>query len=122
MTSQASFPAIIDEKPLSEPFVDGARRALAYATAYRPPSEPLSVDRGISAARGTYLDWPKRETIAEAFGSWYDALRSAGLAVRAARGRPSRTPRINLARLNGRASANCRTAIVRRLRGLLQTA
>ncbi len=148
--AQAIAEAIIDRRALNEPFVEGARRALAYATAYRPPSEPLSVDRGISAARAAYLevlrewadsvdgplscgayasvrrgehpDWPKRETIAEAFGSWYDALGAAGLAARAARPRPSRTPRIKLERLHGRASADYRAAAVRRLRGLLQTA
>jgi hypothetical protein len=147
--AQAIAEAIIDKRPLSEPFVEGARRALAYATAYRPPSEPLSVDRGISAARGAYLevlrewagsvdgtlscgayaearaqhpDWPTRNTIAEAFGTWHDALRSAGLAGRAARPHPSRTPRIKLERLHRRASADYRAAVVRRLRGLLQTA
>jgi LAGLIDADG endonuclease len=147
--AQAIAEAIIDKRPLSEGFVEGARRALAYATAYRPPSEPLSVDRGISAARGAYLevlrqwaasvhgtlscgayaaaradhpDWPTRNTIAEAFGTWHDALRSAGFAARAARGRPSRTPRIKLERLRGQASADYRAAVVRRLRGLLQTA
>jgi hypothetical protein len=147
--AQAIAEAIIDKRPLSEPFVEGARRALAYATAYRPPSEPLSVDRGISAARGAYLevlrewagsvegtlscgayaearaqhpDWPTRNTIAEAFGTWHNALRSAGLAGRAAGPHPSRTPRIKLERLHRRASADYRAAVVRRLRGLLQTA
>ena len=126
--AQAIAEAIIDKRPLSEPFVEGARRALAYATAYRPPSAPLNVDRGTSAARAAYLEvlkqwavsvdgrlscgayaaargdhpaWPTRNTIAEAFGSWHDALRSAGLAARAARPRPSRTPRIKLERLHG---------------------
>jgi hypothetical protein len=148
--AQAIAEAIIDKRPLSEPFVEGARRALAYATAYRPPSEPLSVDRGISAARAAYLDvlrewadsvdgslscgayastrrgehpdWPKRETITEAFGSWYDALGAAGFAARAARPRPTRPPRFDFERLRGPEEAAYRAAVVRRLRGLLQTA
>jgi hypothetical protein len=147
--AQAIAAAIIDGGPLSESLVHGARRALAYATAYRPPAAPLSVDRGTSAARAAYLevlkqwaasvngtlscaayastraehpDWPKRETIAETFGSWYDALRSAGLAARAARSRPTRRPRFDFERLRCAEDAAYRAAVVRRLRGLLQTA
>jgi hypothetical protein len=147
--AQAIAEAIIDRSALSQPMVEGSRRALAYATAYRAPMAPLNVDRGTSAARAAYLqvlkqwavsvdgplscgayaaaradhpDWPTRNTIAEAFGTWHDALRSAGLAARAARARPSRTPCIKLERLHGRASADYRAAVVRRLRGLLQTA
>ena len=146
--AQAIAEAIVDKRPFSEPFVEGARRALAYATAYRSPLEPLSVDRGISAARAAYLevlrewarsvqgtlscgayaaaraqhpDWPTRNTIAEAFGTWQDALRSAGLAARAARPRPTRR-RIDFERLRTREDAAYRAAVVRRLRGLLQTA
>jgi hypothetical protein len=148
--AQAIAEAIIDKRPIIEPLVDRARRGLAYATAYRPPSEPLSVDRGMSAARAAYLevlgqwadsvdgplscgayasarraehpDWPKRETIAEAFGSWYAALAAAGFAARAARPRPTRRPRFDFERLRGPEEAAYRAAVVRRLRGLLQTA
>jgi hypothetical protein len=148
--ARAIADAIIEKGQLHEALVDESRRALAHATAYRPPRTPLRTDPGLSAARSAYLqvlrqwadsvdgplscgayasarrgehpDWPKRETIAEAFGSWYDALDVAGFAARAARGRPSRTPRIKLERLRGRASADYRAAVVRRLRGLLQTA
>jgi hypothetical protein len=142
--------AIIEKRPLSNSLVEESRGALAYASAYRPPTTALRVDSGLPAARAAYLevlrrwaesaegplscgayasvrrsehpDWPKRETIAEAFGSWYDALRSAGLAARAARPRPSRPPRVKLERLHGRENADYRAAVVRRLRGLLHTA
>lgn len=148
--AQAIAAAIIDKGPLNEQLVEGARRALAHATAYRHPGTALRTDSGLSAARTAYLDvlrrwadsvdgslscgayssvrrsehpdWPKRETIAEAFGSWYGALRSAGLAGRAARPRPTRRPRVRLDKLHGRESADYRAAVVRRLRGLLQTA
>lgn len=139
--------AVIEKRPLSDRVVQESRRALAYATAYRPPRTALYTDSGLSAARAAYLqvlrqwadsvdgslscgtyssvrrsehpEWPKRETIAEAFGSWYDALRSAGLAARAARPRPARPPRVKLERLHGRENAGYRAAVVRRLRGLL---
>ena len=148
--AQAIAEAIIDRSPLNEQLVEGARRALAHATAYRPPGTALRTDSGLSAARTAYLDvlrqwadsvdgplsctayssvrrsehpdWPKRETISEAFGSWYGALRSAGLAARAARRRPTRPPRVRLDKLHGRESADYRAAVVRRLRGLLQAA
>jgi hypothetical protein len=143
--AQAIAEAIIERSPVSEDVVKEARRALAYATAYRPPAIALGGDSGQSAARAAYLqvlrhwaasmegplsggtysevrrsehpDWPKRETIAEAFGTWYEALRSAGLAARASRPRPTRPPRVKLERLleNGA----YRAAVVRRLRGLL---
>jgi hypothetical protein len=148
--AQAIAEAIIDNVPLNERLVEEARRALAHATAYRPPGTALRTDNGLSAARTAYLDvlrqwadsvdgplscgaysstrrsehpdWPKRETIAEAFGSWYGALQSAGLADRAARPRPARPPRVRLDKLCGGKSADYRAAVVRRLRGLLQTA
>jgi hypothetical protein len=56
------------------------------------------------------------------FGSWYDALHSAGLAARAARPRPTRPPRVRLDRLHGVENADYRAAVVRRLRGLLYSA
>jgi hypothetical protein len=145
--AQAIAEAIIEKRPLSDHVVEESRRALAYATAYRPPRTALRVDRGLSGARAAYLqvlrqwattvegplscgtysavrrsehpDWPKRETIAEAFGGWYAALRSAGLEARAARPRPTRPPRVILERLQGRENAGYRAAVVRRLRGLL---
>jgi LAGLIDADG endonuclease len=146
--AQAIADAIINKKPLNDTAVDEARQALAHATAYRPPVTPLRVQDGTSAARAAYLralrqwaasvdgrlscgayaaarldrhpDWPTRNTITEAFGSWYDALRSAGLAERAARPRPARPPRVRLDRLAGRENAEYRAAVVRRVRGLLQ--
>jgi hypothetical protein len=102
-------------KPVDARLVASARRALAGATAYGPPSEPLALDPGYGDARVAQIDvlrswaasvdgpltctayeiarklhrqWPKRDTIALAFGGWYEALRSAGLEHRAAR-RPS---------------------------------
>jgi hypothetical protein len=147
--AQAIAEAIIDKSPLNEQLVVRARRALAHATAYRPPGTVLRTDSGLSAARTAYLDvlrqwaesvdgplscgayssvrrsehpdWPKRETIAEAFGSWYGAMQSAGLAARAIRPRPNRPSRVGLDKLRGRESADYRAAVVRRLRGLLQT-
>jgi hypothetical protein len=146
----AAAEAITEKLPLNERVVDESRRALAHATAYRPPRTPLRTDPGLSAARSAYLevlrewadsvdgplscgayasarraehpDWPKRETIAEAFGSWYGALAAAGLAARAARIRPTRRPRFDFERLRGPEEAAYRAAFVRRLRGLLQTA
>ena len=144
--AQAIAEAIVEKSPLDAPLVERARRALAHATAYRPPSEPLSADRGTSAARAAYRQvlkqwadsvdgplscgayaaarsqhpgWPTRNTITGAFGTWHDALRSADLAARAARPRPARPPRIKLDRLRGRENAAYRAAVVRRLRGLL---
>ena len=148
--AQAIAEAIIDKRPLDEQLVEGARRALAHATAYDPPGTALRTDSGLSAARTAYLDvlrhwadsvdgtlscvsyasarrsehpdWPKRETIAEAFGSWHDALRAAGLAARAARPRSARPPRVRLDRLTRPEDAEYRAAVVRRVRGLLQAA
>ncbi len=98
--------------PVDESVVASSRRALAEATRYAPPTEPLPVNPGYGDARNAHLDvlrmwaasvdgrltctayeaartvhrhWPKRDTIALAFGGWYEALRSAGLADRAAR-------------------------------------
>lgn len=148
--AQAIAAAIINKSPLDDSVVHEAQHALAHATAYRPPPTSLPVDRGSSAARAAYLqvlnqwaesvdgplssgayssarrhrhpDWPTRNTIAEAFGGWYDALCSAGLEARAARPRRARPPRIRLGRLHGRENAGYRAAVVRRLRGLLECA
>jgi LAGLIDADG endonuclease len=107
--------AKIARRPVEERLVAASRRALAQATAYTPPAERLRLDPGYGDARSSHIDvlrawaasengrltcsayeaaravhrhWPKRDTIAFAFGGWYEALRSAGLADRAAR-RPS---------------------------------
>ena len=107
--------ATIARAPVDERLVASSRRALAGATEYAPPGQPLPVDPGYGDARRAHIDvlrtwsgsvdgrltctayesaravhrhWPKRDTIAFAFGGWYEALRSAGLADRAAR-RPS---------------------------------
>jgi hypothetical protein len=107
--------AKIARMPVDHRLVASSRRALAAATEYAPPAEPLSADPGYGdarkahidvlrawaasvdgrlscmayeAARGVHRHWPKRDTIALAFGGWYEALRAAGLADRAAR-RPS---------------------------------
>jgi hypothetical protein len=146
--AQAIAEAIIDKTPLNEQVVEGARRALAHATAYRPPGTALRTDSGLSAARTAYLEvlrswanrvdgplsvlgyaamrldrnpeWPTRNTIAEAFGGWYEALGCAGLASRAAGVQRERRARIRLDRL--RCDAEYRAAVVRRLRGRLQSA
>jgi LAGLIDADG DNA endonuclease family protein len=107
--------AKVAREPVDKRVVQSARRNLAFVTAYQPPAAPLRRDRGHADARTAYIDvlrawaaladgrlsctgyeaarrlhphWPKRDTIAFAFGGWYEALRSAGLAERAAR-RPS---------------------------------
>lgn len=107
--------AKIAREPVDERIVASSRRALADATKYAPPAEPLPFDPGYGDARRAHIDvlrtwaasvdgrltctayeaaraahrhWPKRDTIAFAFGGWYEALRSAGLGDRAAR-RPS---------------------------------
>jgi hypothetical protein len=110
--AEAIARAIIAKEPVDREVVETARRELVQATAYRPPSSPLHRNDGKSAARRAYLDvlrswaassegiltcteyeatrrrsnpyWPKRETIAAAFGSWYEALVAAGLGERAA--------------------------------------
>lgn len=111
--AQAVARAILRRAPVDDTVVEDARRALARATAYRPPRTPLEPDDGSSAAQAAYLQvlrdwaasvdgqlscsryaavrrqlhpyWPTRNTITAAFGSWYDALRCAGLVDRAAR-------------------------------------
>ena len=100
-----------------------ARRNARFVTKLRRDDRPLldAFCRDFAIGCSEHPDWPKRETIAEAFGSWYGALRSAGLAARAARPRPTRPSRVRLDKLHGHESADYRAAVVRRLRGLLQT-
>jgi hypothetical protein len=113
--AEAIADAKMTRKPVDRRVVASARRNLDRATAYAPPVDPLPPDRGHGDARIAYIDvlqtwaesaegpltcsgyhaarrlhphWPKRETIAFTFGGWYEALRSADLASRAAR-RPS---------------------------------
>jgi hypothetical protein len=113
--AQAVAEAKIARKPVDRRALAAARQDLARATAYAPPPRPLPPDRGYADARTAYIDilrtwasvaggplsctayeaarrdqphWPKHDTLAIAFGGWYEALRSAGLASRAAR-RPS---------------------------------
>jgi hypothetical protein len=108
--------AVVTRTQVDRKIVENGRSALARATAYRPPAHPMASDDAASAAREAYVDvlkrwaattngglactayaaarrsdhpyWPKRETLAAMFGSWYDALQAAGLAERAVR-RPS---------------------------------
>ena len=107
--------AKIARVPVEASVVSASRLALDAATAYAAPDEPIRADPGYADARTAFLDilrswarstdrplscmayetarahnphWPKRDTIAFAFGGWYEALRSAGLEDRAAR-RPS---------------------------------
>jgi hypothetical protein len=113
--AEAFARAVLAREPVDAEIVRAARRDLARATAYHAPRSPLPGDAGWGATRIAYIDvlrawarfadgpltctayqvarrrrpdWPKRETIALAFGGWYEALRSAGLDHRAAR-RPS---------------------------------
>jgi hypothetical protein len=113
--AEAVAEAKIARGPLDKGVLDRSRADLARATAYSPPSHPLPrmpvhahariayvdvlrawaklADGSLSctayqAARSLHPQWPKRDTIAFAFGGWYEALRSAGLESRAAR-RPS---------------------------------
>jgi LAGLIDADG endonuclease len=113
--AEAIARAKLAREPVDVSLVAGGRRALTGATAYRPPAAPLVADRGYADARTAYIDvlrewarstaeplsctryerarklhahWPKRDTIAFAFGGWYEALRCAGLEARAVR-RPS---------------------------------
>jgi hypothetical protein len=106
--------AVLRKRPVDSRAVTSARLALRSASAYRAPTTPLRVEDARSAAQAAHVEvlhqwasgmvqplactayekarqlhphWPKRDTIARAFGSWYDALDAAGLADRAARGR-----------------------------------
>jgi hypothetical protein len=74
-----------DDRPLLEAFRDAfgnVLQALALTVNGRLTCTEYET------ARAVHRHWPKRDTIAIAFGGWYEALRSAGLADRAAR-RPS---------------------------------
>lgn len=114
--AEAIARAIVTRSQVDRDIVENGRSALARATAYRPPAGPMASDDAASAARNAYVDvlqqwaattaggltctayaaarrsdhpdWPKRETLAATFGSWYDALEAAGVAERAVR-RPS---------------------------------
>ena len=113
--AEAVAHAKIERKPVDASVLTEARRALKRATAYTPPAEPLAPDRRYVDTRTAYIDilrawaasserplscseyqaarelhrhWPKRDTIAFAFGGWYQALEAAGLQGRAVR-RPS---------------------------------
>jgi hypothetical protein len=105
--AEAVAQAILTKSPLDRTAVEAARRDLARATAYRPPAAPLAGDHApLSAAiayvavlrawaaeaegplscssyadarRTRHPEWPQRETISRAFGTWYYALRCAGL-------------------------------------------
>ena len=143
--AKAIATAIVNKSALDDAVVTQARAALAHATAYRPPSRRLAADSGLSAAHAAYLEvlrswanrvdgplsvlgyaaarrdrnpeWPTRNTIAEAFGGWYEALSCAGLASRAAGVKRASRARIRLDRLHR--DAAYRAAVVRRLRGRL---
>jgi hypothetical protein len=110
--AEAVAHAILTKGPLDRTAVEAARRELARASVYRPPAAPLARDHApLSAAiayvavlrawaaeakgpltctsyadmrRTQHPEWPQRETVARAFGTWYYALRSAGLEDRAA--------------------------------------
>ena len=113
--AEAVSHAKINRMPVEAGIVAAARQSLATATAYAPPTEPLPRDRRHVDTRTAYIDilrawaasserplscseyqaarelhrhWPKRDTIAFAFGGWYQALEAAGLEGRAVR-RPS---------------------------------
>jgi hypothetical protein len=108
--AEAVAQAILTKRPLDRTAVDAARRALAHASAYRPPAEPLARDHSSLSAAVAYVgvlrtwaadeegvltctayearrteqpEWPKRDTITRAFGTWAYALRCAGLEDRA---------------------------------------
>ncbi len=109
--AEAVAHAILRRTEVDATTVAKSRRALTQATAYCAPRLALDVDHGFGAARIAHLDvlrewaratvgpltctgyeavrlrehpyWPQRESIARAFGSWFEALRSAGLADRA---------------------------------------
>jgi hypothetical protein len=143
--AEAIGTAIVNKSPLDDAVVARARGALAHATAYHPPARRLAADSGLSAAHAAYLEvlrswanrvdgplsvlgyaaarrdrnpeWPTRNTIAEAFGGWYEALQCAGLASRAAGRQRERRARIRLDRLHR--DAAYRAAVLRRLRGRL---
>jgi hypothetical protein len=139
---------IISRSDVDAATVHRSRQAMRDASAYRPPSSPLELDDGGASARNAYRQvlqrwaastegllactayasarrelhphWPKRETLTAEFGSWFDALRSAGLAHRAAR-RPSvRQLRVQFDRFHGGQGLRYRAAFLRRLGGLLE--
>jgi LAGLIDADG DNA endonuclease family protein len=148
LAAKAIAEAVIHKSALDKGFIEQARLEFRHASSYRPPGLPLQIDDGSADACAAYLEvlrqwsasadgplsctrysaarryehpeWPQRNTIAEAFGSWYDALAAAGLTARAASDRSSRPPRFRLDRLDG-ADAAYRAAVVRRLRGLLRS-
>jgi hypothetical protein len=109
--AEAVAHAILTKQRPNRIAVDAARRELARVSAYRPPATPLAREHApLSAAiayvavlhawaaeaegpltctsyayvrRTQHPEWPRRETIARAFGTWYYALRCAGLEDRA---------------------------------------
>jgi hypothetical protein len=120
--AEAVARAIVGSERVDDEVVARARRELARATAYKSPASPLRRDDGRSGARKAYIDvlrawaaitdgpltcttyraarlrlrpdWPKRETIAFAFGGWHEALNAAGLADRATSWRSARQLRV----------------------------
>jgi hypothetical protein len=113
--AEAVARAKLAREPVDVSLVAKGRRALTRATAYSPPAKPVVADHGYADARTAYIDvlrewaestaeplsctryerarelhahWPKRDTIAFAFGGWYEALCCAGVEARAVR-RPS---------------------------------
>ena len=127
--AEAVSQAKINRTSADADVVAAARQALTDATAYMPPSEPLPRDRRHAETRVAYIDilrawatyfegrlscteyqaarelrphWPKRETIAFAFGGWYEALEAAGLEDRAVRRPSARQLNVQLDRVHGR--------------------
>jgi hypothetical protein len=64
---------------------EAAIRAVDLLRAWAQSVDGLLSSNAYEAARKVEPHWPKRDTIAFAFGGWYEALRSAGLEDRAAR-------------------------------------